>query len=185
VKFFWVDPVQDILFPPDRKFVFVRNKKKPCLGYFYSPRPTLPRILTNRKLYLGNQSVRLFLFLCDSTSHLEMIFFFTEKIYSPHLNHHYTTIMSNLDKTFKEQAVSKVTKYNKRLKKNKALAKRALEEDWKGPGFDIKFTSFEAVGAMRKKTSQAQLINQACNAAKNLQEEKWVLKVALAHNYYI
>jgi len=52
-------------------------------------------------------------------------------------------------------------------------------------GFNSKFTSFEAVEAMRKMTSQAQLINQACNVAKNLQEEKWALKVALAHNYYM
>jgi len=27
--------------------------------------------------------------------------------------------------------------------------------------------------------------NQACNVSKNLQEEKWALKVALAHNYYM
>jgi len=34
-------------------------------------------------------------------------------------------------------------------------------------------------------TSQAQVINQALKVSKNLQEEKWVLKVALAHNYYM
>jgi len=34
-------------------------------------------------------------------------------------------------------------------------------------------------------TSQAQVINQALNVSKNLQEEKWALKVALAHNYYM
>jgi len=86
---------------------------------------------------------------------------------------------------FDNEAVSKVTKYNKWLKKKKALVERALEEDWKGPGFDSKFTSLEAVEAMHEMTSKAQLINQACNVAKNLQEEKWVLKVALAHNYYM
>jgi len=63
------------------------------------------------------------------------------------------------------------------------LAERALEEDWKGPGFNSKFTGLEAVEAICKMTSQAQLINQARNIAKNLQEEKWALKVALAHNY--
>jgi len=40
-------------------------------------------------------------------------------------------------------AISKVTKYNKWLKK-----KRALEEDWKGPVFNSKFTTFEAVEAI-------------------------------------
>jgi len=34
-------------------------------------------------------------------------------------------------------------------------------------------------------TSQAQVINQARQVSKNLQEEKWALKVALAHNYYM
>jgi len=234
VKFFYTDPVQDILFPPDKKFVVVRNKKNPVWD-----------ILTYRKSYLGNQSIRLFLFLRDSTCHLEMIFLFTEKLYTPffpHLNHHHTT-MSNLDKTFKllavllqlsrkrdinvlqdlqglsketynkilrlaekhgkvkkknwtkvlkrrifeldDEAVSKVTKYNKWLKKKKALAQRALEEDWKGLGFNSKFTSLEAVEAMCKMTSQAQLVNQARNIAKNLQDKKWALKVAPAHNYYM
>jgi len=65
------------------------------------------------------------------------------------------------------------------------LEERALEEDWKGLVFNSKFTSFEAVEAICEMTSQAQVINQACNVAKNLQEEKWVLKVALAHNYYM
>jgi len=44
--------------------------------------------------------------LCDSAHHLEMIFLFTEIIYTPffpHQHHHHTT-MSNLDKTFKLQA---------------------------------------------------------------------------------
>jgi len=60
-----------------------------------------------------------------------------------------------------------------------------LEEDWKGLGFDSKFTSSEAVEAISVMTSQAQMINQACKVAKNRQEEKWTLKVALAHNYYM
>jgi len=33
---------------------------------------------------------------------------------------------------FDDEAISKVTKYNKWLKKKKSLAQRALEEDWKG-----------------------------------------------------
>jgi len=56
---------------------------------------------------------------------------------------------------FDNEAVSKVTKYNKWLKKKKALVERALEEDWKGLGFDSKFTSLEAVEAMCEMTSQA------------------------------
>jgi len=84
-----------------------------------------------------------------------------------------------------EEAVLKVSKYKKWIKKKKALEKRALEEDWKGLVFNSKFTSFEAVEAIHKMTSQMQLINQAHNVAKNLQEEKWALKVALAYNYYM
>jgi len=162
--------------------------------------------------------------LHDSAHHLEMIFLFTEIIYTPffpHQHHHHTT-MSNLDKTFKlqaallqlsrkmkdvnllqdlqglsnktyskilrlaekhgkerkdkrpkkqmrrtfgfedDEAISKVAKYNKWLKKKKSLAQRAVEEDWKGL-----------------------VIKQAPKVSKNLQEEKWALKVALAHNYYM
>jgi len=47
-----------------------------------------------------------------------------------------------------DEAISKVTKYNKWLKKKKSLVQRALEEDWKGPVFDSKFTSFKAVEAI-------------------------------------
>jgi len=84
-----------------------------------------------------------------------------------------------------DEAISKVTKYNKWLKKKKSLVQRAVEEDWKGPVFDIKFTSFKAVEAIQEMISQTKVINQAHNVSKNLQEEKWALKVALAHNYYM
>jgi len=69
--------------------------------------------------------------------------------------------------------------------KKKSLAQRAVEEDWKGPVFNSEFTRFKAVEAIQEMTSQAQVINQACQVSKNLQEEKWALKVALAHNYYM
>jgi len=39
-----------------------------------------------------------------------------------------------------DKAILKVAKYNKWFKKKKSLAQRALEEDWKGLVFDIKFT---------------------------------------------
>jgi len=47
-----------------------------------------------------------------------------------------------------DEAILKVAKYNKWFKKKKSLAQRALEEDWKGLVFDIKFTRFEAVEAI-------------------------------------
>jgi hypothetical protein len=81
-----------------------------------------------------------------------------------------------------DEAISKVAKYNKWFKKKKSLAQRALKEDWKGPVFGIKFTRFEAVEAIQEMTSQSQVVNQARQVSKNLQEEKWALKVALAHN---
>jgi len=34
-------------------------------------------------------------------------------------------------------------------------------------------------------TSQSEVVHQARQVSKNLQEEKWALKVALAHNYYM
>jgi len=148
--------------------------------------------------------------LCVSACHLEMIFLFTEIIYTPFFPHQHQrhTTMRNLDKTFKLQAallqlsrkmkdvdllqdlqglsdktyceilrlaekhgrerkdkwskklkrrqygfedgeaISKVAKYNKWIMKKKSLAQRALEEDWKGLVFNIKFTRFEAVEAI-------------------------------------
>jgi len=38
---------------------------------------------------------------------------------------------------------------------------------------------------IQEMTSQSQVIHQAHQVSKNLQEEKWALKVALAHNYYM
>jgi len=65
------------------KFVVVRKKKNPVQDIFILPDRPCPEYFDHRKSYLGNQSVRLFLFLCDSTCRLEMIFLFTEKLYTP------------------------------------------------------------------------------------------------------
>jgi len=49
VKFFQKDPVWDILFPSDRKFVFVRNKKTLSRIFLFSQTDPVWNILTYRK----------------------------------------------------------------------------------------------------------------------------------------